>query len=213
MSGARAPPLPVIATPMNQFLDRKEPVYETKGNLPHWTQYSKITFITFRLADSLPKHAIDFILTEYESLRHRLEKDANPANLARLKAIRHNQLEKYLDKGYGSCLLRNNIFRDIVVDALHYDNGLSYILHSYVIMPNHIHILIEPIGSATIQNITQTIKSVSSHNINKITLQKGSIWQKDYFDRIIRNEDHYMRVLEYIRNNPKHCSPTEYTLY
>ena len=198
---------------MSQFLDRHKPIHETKGNLPHWTQYGKITFITFHLADSLPKHAIDFMQAEYESLKRLSENSECPQNAARLKAIRHNQLEKYLDKGYGSCLLRNVLYRNIIVGTLNHDNRLAYILHSYVIMPNHVHLLIEPIGSATIQNITQTIKSVSSHNINKLTHQKGNIWQKEYFDRIIRNEDHYMRVLDYIRNNPKHCAPDEYTLY
>ena len=198
---------------MNQFLDRHEPIHETKGNLPHWTQYGKITFVTFHLADSLPKHVIDFIQSEYDSLKIQLQKGGSPTNIARLKVIRHNQLEKYLDKGHGSCLLKNSNFRKIIVDALSHDNGIKYDLHSYVIMPNHVHILIEPKDNYTIQNIIQVIKSVSSHNINKITHNTGSIWQKEYFDRIIRNEDHYMRVIEYIKNNPKYCLPTEYTLY
>ena len=88
-----------------------------------------------------------------------------------------------------------------------------YELHSYVIMPNHIHLLIEPKGQATIQQIIKTIKSVSAHKINKYINQTGSIWQKEYYDRIIRNEDHYNRVFNYIRQNPSHCLPSEYTLY
>ena len=198
---------------MSQFLDRHEPIHETKGNLPHWTQYGKITFITFHLADSLPKHVIDFMQAEYESLKLQLEKEGNHTNLERLRAIRHNQLEKYLDKGYGSCLLSSPIFRSIIINTLNYNNGNTYLLHSYVIMPNHIHLLLEPKGTATIQQITHSIKSFSSHEINKLQKSTGSIWQKEFFDRIIRNEEHYMRVLEYIKNNPKHCPPTEYTLY
>ena len=98
-------------------------------------------------------------------------------------------------------------------NTLNHNNGNTYLLHSYVIMPNHIHLLLEPKGTATIQQITHSIKSFSSHEINKLQKSTGSIWQKEFFDRIIRNEEHYMRVLEYIKNNPKHCSPTEYTLY
>ena len=198
---------------MSQFLDRHEPIHETKGNLPHWTQYGKITFITFHLADSLPKHVIDFMQAEYNLLKLQLEKENYPTNLVRLKAIRHNQLEKYLDKGYGSCLLSSPIFRNVIVNTLNYNNGNTFLLHSYVIMPNHVHLLLEPIGENTIQQITHSIKSFSSHEINKLRHSTGSIWQKEFFDRIIRNEDHYMRVLEYIKNNPKHCSPTEFTLY
>lgn len=196
---------------MNKFLNKHEPIYETAGNLPHWTQYGKITFVTFRLVDSLPQDVIDNIKTEYESIKQRLLKEGCQKELELLKAKRHNQLEKYLDKGYGSCLLKTKQYRDIIIQTLEHDNNIMYELHSYVIMPNHIHLLVEPIGQATIQQITQTIKSVSAHKINNYTNLTGSIWQKEYFDRIIRNEDHYNRVINYIRQNPSHCSPSEYT--
>ena len=148
---------------MNKFLNKHEPIYETAGNLPHWTQYGKITFVTFRLVDSLPQDVIDNIKTEYESIKQRLLKEGCQKELELLKAKRHNQLEKYLDKGYGSCLLKTKQYRDIIIQTLEHDNNIMYELHSYVIMPNHIHLLVEPIGQATIQQITQTIKSVSAH--------------------------------------------------
>ena len=157
---------------MNYFLNKHEPIYETKGNLPHWTQYGKITFVTFRLADSLPQYIIDNIKTEYESIKQQLLKEGNLKELEFLKVKKHNQLEK-----------------------------------------NHIHLLIEPKEQATIQQIIKTIKSVSAHKINSYINQTGSIWQKEYFDRIIRNEDHYNRVINYIRQNPSHCSPSEYILW
>ena len=157
---------------MNKFLNKHEPIYETTGNLPHWTQYGKITFVTFRLADSLPQNIIDNIKTEYESIKQQLLKEGNLKELEFLKVKKHNQLEK-----------------------------------------NHIHLLIEPKEQATIQQIIKTIKSVSAHKINSYTNQTGSIWQKEYFDRIIRNEDHYNRVINYIRQNPSHCSPSEYILW
>ncbi|WP_443924726.1 transposase [Prevotella sp.] len=157
---------------MNKFLNKHEPIYETTGNLPHWTQYGKITFVTFRLADSLPQNIIDNIKTEYESIKQQLLKEGNLKELEFLKVKKHNQLEK-----------------------------------------NHIHLLIEPKEQATIQQIIKTIKSVSAHKINSYINQTGSIWQKEYFDRIIRNEDHYNRVINYIRQNPSHCSPSEYILW
>ena len=65
---------------MNKFLNKHEPIYETTGNLPHWTQYGKITFVTFRLADSLPQYIIDNIKTEYESIKQQLLKEGNLNN-------------------------------------------------------------------------------------------------------------------------------------
>lgn len=175
MSGTRASPLLIKHSYMNYFLNKHEPIYETKGNLPHWTQYGKITFVTFRLADSLPQHVIDFIKTEYESIKQQLLKEGNQKELEFLQTKRHNQLEKYLDKGYGSCILKNKQYRDIIIQTLEHDNIVMYELHSYVIMPNHIHLLIEPKGQATIQQIIKTIKSVSAHKINKYINQTGSI--------------------------------------
>ncbi len=198
---------------MNHFLNKHEPIYETTGNLPHWTQYGKITFVTFRLADSLPQYIIDNIKTEYESIKQQLLKEGCQKELEFLKVKKHNQLEKYLDKGYGSCILKNKQYQDIIIQTLEHDNNLMYELHCYVIMPNHIHLLIEPKEQATIQQIIKTIKSVSAHKINSYTNQIGSIWQKEYFDRIIRNEDHYNRVVNYIRQTPSHCSPSEYILW
>ena len=101
---------------MNKFLNKHEPIYETTGNLPHWTQYGKITFVTFRLADSLPQYIIDNIKTEYESIKQQLLKEGNLKELEFLKVKKHNQLEKYLDKGYGSCILKNKQYQD------HYTN-------------------------------------------------------------------------------------------
>ena len=79
---------------MNYFLNKHEPIYETKGNLPHWTQYGKITFVTFRLADSLPQHVIDFIKTEYESIKQQLLKEGNQKEINRQIRNTYNQRSK-----------------------------------------------------------------------------------------------------------------------
>lgn len=84
-SGTRASPLLKKHSYMNKFLNKHEPIYETTGNLPHWTQYGKITFVTFRLADSLPQYIIDNIKTEYESIKQQLLKEGNLKELEFLK--------------------------------------------------------------------------------------------------------------------------------
>ena len=80
---------------MNKFLNKHEPIYETAGNLPHWTQYGKITFVTFRLVDSLPQYVIDNIKTEYESIKQRLLKEGCQKELELLKAKRHTEISSY----------------------------------------------------------------------------------------------------------------------
>lgn len=73
---------------------------------------------------------------------------------------------------------------------------------NYIIMPNHIHILIRidssgrPMVAPTISRIVQQFKGVISKRIGK------SIWQKLYYDHIIRDEIDYMTKWQYIDENP-----------
>ena len=80
-------------------------------------------------------------------------------------------------------------------------------------MPNHVHLLIEPFGECGVQEIVSALKKYSAREINKVLNRKGRLWQKEYFDRIVRNETHYMKILNYIYNNPRNLPPDWYTYY
>ena len=69
-------------------------------------------------------------------------------------------------------------------------------------MPNHVHILLRPNEGVSLSTIMKSIKSVSSHKINKLLGRSGPVWQPDYFDRYIRDAEHYTKALNYIDNNP-----------
>lgn len=81
------------------------------------------------------------------------------------------------------------------------------VLH-YVIMPNHVHLLIQlpPSGNHDIPEILRKMKSKSATLYLKICkendIMMGKIWQKGYHDHIVRNQDDYNRIYEYIQNNP-----------
>lgn len=195
------------------FLDRSNDVNETKGvYLPHWFQEEKIQFITFRLADSFP---MSLSLEFKQRLSNFLKLNPEPWDLDTTKQyykIRQS-FDKYLDSGFGSCILKSATKRKEVIDVLHHNADKKYELISYVIMPNHIHLLIRPYENTNLKLELKQIKGISAYRINLLTNQKGSIWQKDYYDTIIRNKLHLYRVLEYIANNPKHLRPGEYTYY
>ena len=75
-------------------------------------------------------------------------------------------------------------------------------LLEYVIMPDHIHLLISERGGYSFENILRLFKTKSSKEINKIRNTKGRNWERRYFDRIIRSEDEYRKAIKYIRYNP-----------
>jgi acetyl-CoA synthetase len=69
-------------------------------------------------------------------------------------------------------------------------------------MPNHVHLLIRPRPESTLAEIVKRIKGVSARKINRHMGRGGSVWQADYFDRYIRDEDDFRRKLAYIEENP-----------
>jgi REP element-mobilizing transposase RayT len=83
----------------------------------------------------------------------------------------------------------------------HFD-GKRYLLGDYIIMPNHIHVLIVPGENHPLGKILQSWKSFSAKAINRKMARTGALWQKESFDHIIRNREQLNRLREYIAENP-----------
>ena len=115
---------------------------------------------------------------------------------------RRLKIEEFLDIGNGEAYLRDPNIASLVQDALLFFDEKRYRMHAWVIMPNHVHALLTPLLPNTLSEITHSWKSYTSHEVNKILGRKGHIWFPESFDRFIRNEEHYNRIIEYIHNNP-----------
>ena len=90
----------------------------------------------------------------------------------------------------------------IVTRAIHQGEELGhYILRAYVVMPNHVHVLLEPIVS--LSRLTNGIKGVSARRANlKLGRTGKPFWQDESFDHWIRNPGEYIRIKSYVENNP-----------
>ena len=111
------------------------------------------------------------------------------------------RMENWLDSGYGSCILARNDCRDLVSSALEHFNGVRYRLHSYVVMPNHVHVLFDLNESDDLPRTLHSWKSYTAKELNRLTGSEGVVWMRDYYDRIVRNGEHYARCLAYIHKN------------
>jgi REP element-mobilizing transposase RayT len=69
-------------------------------------------------------------------------------------------------------------------------------------MPNHVHVLVSPFPEKPLPGSVAGWKRFSATRIHKASGSVGSLWQKDYFDRLIRDWDHFLNVARYIRRNP-----------
>jgi len=160
-----------------------------RGYLPHFNAKSIYQLVTFRLADALPEEAI-----------RKLAEMAIDAPASR------KTLEKYLDAGYGSALLRKHENAEVMRDTLLHFHRTKYVLHAWVVMPNHVHVLLDPSPRFTVGQIVRSWKGFSAYKIGKAELAYGRknlrVWQPDYFDRYIRDEAHYRAACSYIAENP-----------
>lgn len=170
-------------------------------------------FVTFRLIDSLPHSKLrDLIELKQNFLSKNPQPWSNEVEIAYWKLITPFE-SNLLDNGYGDCILKNPSIRKVVADSLRYWDGSKYDLVAYVIMPNHIHVIIQLAQECRIESIMHSIKSYTSKIINKMTSHSGAIWMKEYFDRIIRSERNLNSCIKYIMDNPKYLDNGDYEIY
>lgn len=176
------------------------------GNLPHWQQKDVWYFVTFRLADSLPREIVEQIKKERELWLEQHKKEENkPYSIEELKEyyrLFSERIENLLDDCKGSCILQEERIAKIVADALLFFQNQKYVLDDWAIMPNHLHILVKPINGYTLPEITHSWKSFTANEINKLTGKSGQLWLHESYDHIVRNESAFYAIRNYIRNNP-----------
>jgi REP element-mobilizing transposase RayT len=146
-----------------------------------------IQAVTFRLADSMPqdrRHEWGHLLEISDSWE------------------RTRQIEEWLDKGAGSCLLRQPDCAEIVRGALLHFNLQRYRLNAWCVMPNHVHVLFEVFDGHPMGTVIHSWKTFTTREINKLLSRSGSLWQADYFDRYMRDEEHRRNECTYIEANP-----------
>lgn len=191
------------ACPSLHFLSHHQKLRKWTNKLPHWQQSNNPTyFIPFRLRDSIPKEAANKLDSERRFWIHQNPEPWDESTTLEYHKTFSSRIDKLMDAGCGECILGSEHIRNQLKETLLARNEADYILHSWIIMPNHLHVLATIPAQKHLGTITAAWKKFSALRINKITGNAGAIWQRDYFDRIIRNWDHFQKVARYIRLNP-----------
>ncbi len=92
--------------------------------------------------------------------------------------------------------------RTLVANAIRFFDTQRYGVFSYVVMNDHVHVIVRPYAEHLLENITHSWKSFTANRMQRIKGRARSIWQDESFDRIIRDEDEFFEKLHYIMNNP-----------
>ena len=167
--------------------------WHNRGYLPHYEAGDKLQMITYRLGDSLPG-SVGGSPAKVEDLQ---ESDLD----------RRKRIESLLDNGYGSCVLKNPRIAQMVIENWQFFDGKRYDLIAYVVMPNHVHLLIRTYVGWSLSDVLHSWKSYTSHEMKKILQEeecKGNSgksstsmplayagepptlpgWQEEYWDRL-----------------------------
>ena len=157
-----------------------------KGNrrvyLPHVDLEGYYQFVTFRTHDSIDDY---------------LKRISDDSSIS--VRLREYKIDEYLDNSSCGAYLNDevlNYLRDFFISK---DSNL-YGLVAFAIMPNHVHLLFKQ--EESLSKTMQILKGSSSIAINRLLNRKGRFWEVNYYDRAIRNENHFLTVYDYIQNNP-----------
>ena len=128
--------------------------WRSRGYMPHCDKPGKIQHVTFHLADSLPRHVLEVMEDEVKGL---------PTEKQDVE--RRKRMESWLDAGLGSCVLRIPEIGRKVQESLLFLDGQRYRMIAWVVMPNHVHTLFEPIENWEINKIVASWKKFTARLI------------------------------------------------
>jgi putative transposase len=203
-----------------QGLHPDQPITVYQRHLPHWRQDGATYFVTFRLADSLPQSKLDELAALKEAWERQHPRQHPPSSGTALPSRRatvqesrptdelarqlQERIERWLDQGMGSCPLKQPSLAAFLTSAMHHFDDDRYELDCYVVLPNHAHVIVRPLMPTThpIEAVVGSWKKYSSRRINRALQQTGDLWQDESYDRLVRDEEHLWRAIQYIGANP-----------
>ena len=186
-------------------------------NLPHWRQDGATYFVTFRLGDSIPQAVLD--QWEYEKRLWLAARGIHPSQdnenwqrqIGRLPEAEQHRFHKHfnrlfhaaLDEGRGACHLKRSDCLATVREKLLENDGESYHLGDFVVMPNHVHLLIVPSPGSELEWLLKGIKGSAARRCNQLLGRTGRFWQPDSYDHIVRTLEQLTQFRQYITDNPQ----------
>lgn len=184
--------------------------------LPHWTRDGGWYSVTFHLWDSLPQQVIESWLFERKNIIKTAEQMKRPLSELEEQRLAHlyfEKVERYLDAGYGSCFMKKPRVAMVVQNALFHFNEARYSLAAWCVMPNHVHVVVQPFAGKEIMagtavphselsDILHSWKSFTSKEANKLLARSGEFWQTESYDHLIRNEAEFRHAVRYVLHNP-----------
>jgi putative DNA methylase len=193
----------------------------TRRNLPHWYVPGAAHFVTYRLYGTIPSAT----MRQWREERQRAiaagkRRGAGQRELVeRAHKLFFAKYDEFLDAGETSRCLADPRVAAMIRDNLYHHRGGKYHLLAYCIMPNHVHVLLQPIdhtvkdineiasdevrdAQSPLARIMHSLKSFTANRANELLSRTGPFWQAESYDHWVRDEDELERIVLYIHHNP-----------
>lgn len=195
--------------------DERKAVRIYQRSLPHWRQDSATYFVTFRLGDSVPQPVLEQWGHEKRLwLAARGIPNQNDKNwqqqIEQLSESDQRAFHKHfnrlfhvaLDEGRGACYLKHLGCLSTLCQQLLENDGQTYHLGDFVVMPNHVHLLILPSPGSKLELLLKDMKGSTARRCNQLLGRTGRFWQPDSYDHIVRTLEQLAQYRQYITDNP-----------
>lgn len=180
--------------------------FHSRDHLPHLKKEGGSYFVTFRLAATLSGEVLRRFKQEREQILQHALAAKRPLTWQEQEELFRwysARVDAYLDAGHGECFLRQPEIAKLVTDALRFFDGQRYELRAWVVMPNHVHVVVWPRPPETLSRVMHSWKSFTSKQANKVLARDGgTFWQSESYDHLIRDDDDHARCVAYTINNP-----------
>ena len=184
----------------------------SRGYVPHWEVDNGFYFITYRLADSLPRPVIEQLRRDYAAAKRGLaagDKLTLPQR-SQLSEWFQLRLDDYLDRGVGACHLRVPSVAECVIETWRRFDRQRYDLLAWCVMPNHVHVIAQLFEGGDLDAVLHSWKSYTSNAANKILKRSGTFWWREYYDHCIRDDAELSRSIRYVLENPAKAGLTDW---
>ncbi|MCI0535492.1 MAG: transposase [Verrucomicrobiales bacterium] len=186
--------------------DRLISGFHSRGRLPHLKREGASYFVTFRLAGTLPGEVLQRFKQEREAIVAQVLAAKRPLTWREQEELFRwysSRVDKYLDAGHGECFLREEAIANLVAKAVGFFERQRYDVLAWVVMPNHVHIVLRPYPNWSLSRILGVCKGYTAREANLILNRSGKpFWQTESFDHLIRDHEDRHRCCEYTIMNP-----------
>jgi putative transposase len=194
----------------------------TRRRLPHWYRSGAAYFVTYRLAGTLSGEALkrlDTVRQQFENAKP-LAGETRTQQRLRMHKQWFAAYDGLLDQQTENAFLSDPRVAAMARENLYHHNGIKFHLLAFCVMPNHVHLVLQPVeiaepqdeprteigdrddGISPLSKIMHSLKSYIAHEANRLLSRQGAFWQRESYDHWIRDDDELERIVLYIQQNP-----------